>query len=237
MSLLPLLATLALAHGGQSAPPGAFAGPVAHAAAVCADYPDQAAAQRAHDTRDGDGDGIYCEDLPCPCLKPGGASTGGTRGGSSPAGDLLAALGRSIDLSRVTHTAGCHVHGKLPDHGCTPGTRFKHATRARVCRSGYSSAVRNVSSATKDAVYAAYGMTRHFDGADGEVDHLVSLELGGTNARANLFPEAAPGSHQKDRLENALHDEVCRGQISLRRAQREIATNWVAAYRARLRRR
>ena len=94
-----------------------------------------------------------------------------------------------------------------------------------------------MSAATKDAVYAAYGMTRHFDGADGEVDHLVSLELGGTNARANLFPEAAPGSHQKDRLENALHDEVCAGAISLGRAQREIARNWVAAYRARFGRR
>jgi hypothetical protein len=23
------------------------------------------------DTRDADGDGIYCESLPCPCLKPG----------------------------------------------------------------------------------------------------------------------------------------------------------------------
>ena len=228
MSLLPLLVTLALAHGG---------GPVAHAAATCADYPNQAAAQRAHDTRDGDGDGIYCEDLPCPCLKPGsgGSTDGGT--GSRPVGDLLAGLGRSVDLSRVTHTGGCHVHDKLPDRGCTPGTRFKHATRAKVCRSGYSSAVRSVSTATKDAVYAAYGMTRHFDGADGEVDHLVSLELGGTNARANLFPEAAPGSHQKDRLENALHGEVCAGQISLRRAQREIARNWVAAYRARFGRR
>jgi hypothetical protein len=45
--------------------------PVAHAAATCADYPNQAAAQRAADTRDADGDGIYCESLPCPCLKPG----------------------------------------------------------------------------------------------------------------------------------------------------------------------
>jgi hypothetical protein len=32
--------------------------PVAHAAATCADYPNQAAAQRAGDTRDADGDGI-----------------------------------------------------------------------------------------------------------------------------------------------------------------------------------
>ena len=47
-------------------------GPTAHASAVCADYPNQAAAQRAADTVDADGDGIYCESLPCPCLKPGG---------------------------------------------------------------------------------------------------------------------------------------------------------------------
>ena len=47
------------------------AGPVAHASAVCADHPNQAAAQRAADTVDADGDGIYCESLPCPCLKSG----------------------------------------------------------------------------------------------------------------------------------------------------------------------
>ena len=53
--------------------------PVAHASATCADYPNQAAAQRAADTRDADGDGIYCESLPCPCLKPGQEG-----GGSAP---------------------------------------------------------------------------------------------------------------------------------------------------------
>ena len=36
-------------------------------AATCDDYANQAAAQRAADTRDADGDGIYCEALPCPC--------------------------------------------------------------------------------------------------------------------------------------------------------------------------
>ena len=48
--------------------------PVAHASATCADYSNQADAQRAADTRDADGDGIYCETLPCPCLKGGGTS-------------------------------------------------------------------------------------------------------------------------------------------------------------------
>src|SRR4051794_14068112 len=45
--------------------------PRAHAANTCADFPNQAAAQRAHDTRDPDHDGIYCESLPCPCLRGG----------------------------------------------------------------------------------------------------------------------------------------------------------------------
>ena len=40
-------------------------------AATCSDYSTQADAQRAADTRDTDGDGVYCESLPCPCLKPG----------------------------------------------------------------------------------------------------------------------------------------------------------------------
>jgi hypothetical protein len=45
-------------------------------AATCADYSNQAAAQRARDTRDADGDGIYCESLRCPCS----AAKGGVRG-------------------------------------------------------------------------------------------------------------------------------------------------------------
>jgi hypothetical protein len=51
-------------------------GQPAHAA-TCADYPNQAAAQHAADTRDVDGDGVYCESLPCQCAKPAGDSGGG----------------------------------------------------------------------------------------------------------------------------------------------------------------
>jgi hypothetical protein len=43
------------------------AAPSTSFAATCADYPNQAAAQAAGDTRDADGDGIFCESLPCPC--------------------------------------------------------------------------------------------------------------------------------------------------------------------------
>jgi hypothetical protein len=48
--------------------------PSSATAATCSDYATQAAAPRAADTRDADGDGIYCESLPCPCLKPGSSS-------------------------------------------------------------------------------------------------------------------------------------------------------------------
>ena len=48
--------------------------PTAATAATCSDYSNQAEAQRAADTRDADGDGIYCEALPCPCARPGASS-------------------------------------------------------------------------------------------------------------------------------------------------------------------
>jgi hypothetical protein len=93
--------------------------------------------------------------------------------------------------------------------------------------------VRNASEAENQAVYREYGITTHRRGQY-EVDHLVSLELGGSNAIANLWPEAAsptPGFHQKDWLENYLHRQVCSGSISLDAAQLMIARNWLAAYR------
>ena len=76
--------------------------------------------------------------------------------------------------------------------------------------------------------------------ADYELDHLISLELGGTTTQANLWPQAyerrggryaAPwqGSETKDQVENRLHDEVCSGQLSLSAAQHQIATNWLTA--------
>jgi micrococcal nuclease len=57
----------------------------AASAATCSDYSNQADAQRAMDTRDADGDGIYCESLPCPCLKPGQRGGGGGQPTPTPA--------------------------------------------------------------------------------------------------------------------------------------------------------
>jgi hypothetical protein len=134
---------------------------------------------------------------------------------------------------RATRHANCRAHVGLPDRLCTPGAVFTTATASRVCVAGYSERVRNVPESEKREVYTEYGIATHKSGQY-EVDHLISLELGGSNEIANLWPEAAlpkPGFHQKDRIENRLHTLVCSGQMTLAKAQKLIATNWLAAYR------
>lgn len=129
-------------------------------------------------------------------------------------------------------TTGCTINGPLPDAACTPGAVFLEATRAAICVSGYSGSVRNVPTSLKDQVYASYGIASHAPGQY-EVDHLISLELGGSNDVANLWPESAeprPGFHEKDAVENYLHAQVCSGAIALQDAQRVIASNWLPIY-------
>jgi hypothetical protein len=93
-------------------------------AAVCADYPNQAAAQKAHDTVDADHDGIYREALPCPCssAKPGPGTT------HKPTTTSRPKVGRSVNLRRRTRGSHCHLRGPLPDRRCTPGSVFSKST-------------------------------------------------------------------------------------------------------------
>src|SRR3954447_3037133 len=99
-----LVVVAAVAYVALGAPPVARA-------ATCADYPNQAAAQRAADTRDADADGVYCEDLPCPCLNPGHG------GSTTPTRHRKVRLGRSVTLGPVRKRSACQVSGSLPDAG------------------------------------------------------------------------------------------------------------------------
>jgi hypothetical protein len=221
----------------------ALLAPASAHAATCADYPDQASAQRAKDTRDADGDGLYCEDNPCPCLGVGGSGGGGStptahhrRRRHRPAPlPTESQMGGSRQLHPRTKSSACVLNGALPDSACTPGAVFRKATRKLVCRSGYSSKVRHVTSSTRERVFGEYGIASHAPGQY-EVDHLVPLELGGSNAISNLFPQPADpappgmGFHDKDRLENSMHGDVCGQLYGLGEAQKAIAANWLTAY-------
>lgn len=120
----------------------------------------------------------------------------------------------------------------MPDRSMSPGDVFPDATVADICKSGYASRVRDVSTDTKNGIYAAYHIKSHAPG-EYEVDHIVPLSLGGSNDIKNLYPEPAepkPGFHEKDVLEVTLHGLVCAGSLDLRVAQDAIATDWWTAY-------
>ena len=130
----------------------------------------------------------------------------------------------------------CHLrdNGQLPDPGCTPGATDSRVTQATIystiCVRGYTATVRPPSSVTSrfkySVSYPEYGVPAS---ARGELDHLIPLELGGSSAAANLWPEIGPLPNPKDSVENALNHAVCSGRLTLRAAQRAIAANWMTA--------
>src|SRR5581483_3564218 len=152
---------------------------------------------------------------------------------------MTAALFVVVALAQVETTPPV-----TPNPALTPGATLS-VTAEQVCTPGYSRTVRAVSSADKVIVFERYGLhdTGKFETTktgrtiwrnDFEVDHLIPLELGGSNAIENLWAESYVtdpwNAHVKDRLENTLHRMVCDGEISLADAQRAIATDWIAAY-------
>lgn len=135
-------------------------------------------------------------------------------------------------------TGHCHMTGvypnQLPDRRCTPGSIDPAVTQANIhrtiCVTGYTKRVRPPESQTEafkfNDAYPAYGVAHR---VKTELDHQVSLELGGSNDATNLWPEPEKSiPNTKDRVENAAHAAVCSGRMTLVTAQNDIAKNWVA---------
>jgi hypothetical protein len=146
----------------------------------------------------------------------------------------------AITLALTLFTLAAYA-ADLPDPTLTPG-RARVVSKAEVCRRGSSRDARHVTAAMKREVFRRYGIpsgnhTGFCAGPHGcEVDHLISLELGGANAVENLWPQPFDGkwnAHLKDKLENGLNKEICAGTITMKQAQEEIRTNWIEAYKNR----
>jgi hypothetical protein len=119
-----------------------------------------------------------------------------------------------------------------PDPKLTPGDVLT-TDASKVCVKGYSKSVRNVSAQEKKQVYAEYNTSYPQPQGANEVDHFISLELGGSNDIKNLWLEPAnpaPGFHEKDKVEDYLHAQVCNGSMTLVEAQKEISTDWYKVY-------
>lgn len=129
----------------------------------------------------------------------------------------------------------------LPHPDLTPGAIDPSVTQSNIastiCKPGYTGNVRPSEYYTnqiKLKLLPLYG--HHTDNPlDFELDHLISLEIGGAPAdEKNLWPEPYAGTwgaRKKDVVERKLNRLVCNGKISLRKAQSAISTDWIAAYK------
>jgi len=154
---------------------------------------------------------------------------------------------RLIPVFAQSAKAHYRTHGGalLNDMSATPGA-VRTLDRNEVCDGGSTKQFRNTTEKMKNDVYAEYGVDKHKALASGprpskadaakplyEIDHLISLELGGEDDEKNLWPQPYymhPGAHEKDAVENYLHRQVCSGKMELQEAQRAIATDWYQVY-------
>lgn len=119
----------------------------------------------------------------------------------------------------------------VPDQRLTPG-QLDPAHVASACRLGTAKAERDVTESMKKAVFREYGV----DPRSGkfEVDHLISIELGGANTLQNLWPQSYDtpdwNAHVKDHLEDHLCALVRAGTVTLEAAHRAIIGDWRSGY-------
>jgi hypothetical protein len=120
----------------------------------------------------------------------------------------------------------------IPRLDLTPGA-VRTVAAAEVCAVDLGSNA-DVIPAVQRQVFDQYGMSNAERRAF-EVDYLITPALGGSDDIRNLWPQPYAGSpwnaFVKDALEDRLRDMVCSGQLDLATAQREIAVNWIAAYK------
>jgi len=128
--------------------------------------------------------------------------------------------------------AGFEQQRSIPQSRLTPGDTVL-TSRDNICRNNLENDPAPVPTSLRQAVFEEYGMS-HIRPQDYELDYLITPKLGGATSLRNLWPEpysAKWNARVKDQLEDRLHTMVCRGDLDIATAQREMATDWVAAYR------
>jgi hypothetical protein len=128
------------------------------------------------------------------------------------------------------------LHGAVsrPDPKLTPGA-VADSELTTVCRGPkrlrglFTPGSPLVSPADQQAIFDEYHIpaanTKHYG-----LDFLVPLQLGGANARVNMWPASTShgvGFHEKEVLNIRLHELVCRRDLQLDQAQKAVAADWV----------
>ncbi len=109
----------------------------------------------------------------------------------------------------------------LPDPRFTPGDTLD-VSKSDICAPGYTKTIRDVPAAVKKRIYLMYGRSRE-SGVCCELDHLIPLELGGSNRPTNLWPQRFDlewNARAKDRIEAGDREQLDRRLSEIRRDRR-----------------
>lgn len=143
------------------------------------------------------------------------------------------ALGVLIGMFVASSRAPVEGVRAIPDPQLTPGATLPISTDD-VCGVGVVESARIVPASVARRVFAAYGIDAPKPRAY-EVDYLITPALGGSDNIRNFWPQpygnTVWNAHIKDALEDHLRQLVCAGQVDLATAQRDIARDWIAAYK------
>jgi hypothetical protein len=134
-------------------------------------------------------------------------------------------------LSLATRSVPAAAEG-LPIHALTPGAA-RSVSLETLC-AGQPAVRSPIPWSVRQEVLRQYRM-EHVAEHEYELDYLITPELGGVADPRNLWPERyASGiwnARVKDDLEELLPRLVCDGTLALATAQRDIANDWIAAYK------
>jgi hypothetical protein len=129
----------------------------------------------------------------------------------------------------------------VPDPNCTPGA-INPTLTIEVLRDPRFTTRCTRDAATPEAekatTYECYNLPHPTQNSGEsqicELDHLISLEIGGADTLDNIWPQCGPPGvalpqrffKEKDTVENFLAMQVREGRMDLTQAQRGIATDW-----------
>ena len=164
------------------------------------------------------------------------------QGGALAAAGLAAAaigavlsVGPQEDGGPRTRVAGRRAAPEtaLPRRDLTPGAA-RSVSVDEICGRKRDPANPLVAASVARQVFENYGAD-YRRAEEYELDFLITPELGGTADARNLWPQPYGSTrwnaYVKDELEQLFRRLVCDGTIDISTAQREMATDWIAAYR------
>ncbi len=122
----------------------------------------------------------------------------------------------------------------LPNPKLTPGD-VTPVSFSDVCPAKDDDQDPPVPAPIQKVVFDEYGVSNEAQQDQFQVDYLINPQLGGTSSVQNLWPQpyrsTVWNAYAKDALEDRLHSMVCQHKIELSVAQREIAKDWIQAYK------